>query len=139
MLLGKMSFYWSNKLIIACDSPAVGKVIANLKVQACFFAFEHQFWVPSFYITQLHKPSIDFNIFFLLWKLIFKTGKINRNNFYVKKNILFFLPTSLLILDQFYLNRQFFKYVIISRYVVLYFNQLELTKVSFKTYNKVLG
>ena len=44
----KISFYWSNKLIIACYSPAVGKVIANVKVPACSFALEHQFWVPSF-------------------------------------------------------------------------------------------
>ena len=92
------------------DSPAAGKVIANLKVPAYFFALEHQFWVPSF-------------------SEVGEIKKKNRNNFYAKKNILFFYPSP----SSFEIN--FTKLVRFSStklYAVLYFNQLELTEVSFK-------
>ena len=93
--------------------------------------FYPSFFLKLGFIILSHLFTVDFNIFYYFENLLRKDEKDADILFASKKLIsLDFSTPSSPSSGQLYKNNQFFKYLIIQRQVVFYFNKLELTKLT---------
>ena len=102
---GKMTFSWSNELIVASCFPFVGIMMVKTKVRSSFFCMRHRICVflPQFLRNWVIHPlalvHYRFQYFFLLQKLILKRqgDKKRRYTFDIKK--IFFQSFSPILTD----------------------------------------